>query len=377
MRILINTASTHKGGGVQVARSFIEECKKYVEHEYHIVLGEMLANLIEQNSFPKNFSFYNIGFRPATRVLSLKSRDNFFGDLERKINPDAVFTTSGPAYWRPNAPHLIGYNLPHYIYRDSPFFSQISLLKRMKWDTKGYLVKRFFKKDADAYVVQTEDVNMRLKKLLNVEKVYTVSNTISHYYLNPQKVADKLPAKEKDEFRLLILSAWYPHKNLEVIPEVIDAIPANLQEGVRFVLTLPDHIFQNQFPQKYHRTIVNVGPIRPEDGPSLYKECDALFLPTLLECFSASYVEAMAMKKPILTSDLGFARSICGQAALYFDPINPIDISIKIKELTEKKELRKELVKKGLNQLNIFLSAEERARQYLNICNQLSSGRKK
>ena len=29
MRLLINTASTFKGGGVQVAKSFIEECKEH------------------------------------------------------------------------------------------------------------------------------------------------------------------------------------------------------------------------------------------------------------------------------------------------------------------------------------------------------------
>ena len=55
-----------------------------------------------------------------------------------------------------------------------------------------------------------------------------------------------------------------------------------------------------------------------------------MFLPTFLECFSASYAEAMLMKKPIITSNLGFAQNVCKDAAVYFDPCNPEDIIDKI-----------------------------------------------
>ncbi len=43
-------------------------------------------------------------------------------------------------------------------------------------------------------------------------------------------------------------------------------------------------------------------------------------MPTLLECFSASYLEAMYMKKIIFTSDLPFAHTVCKDAAFYFAP---------------------------------------------------------
>lgn len=47
-----------------------------------------------------------------------------------------------------------------------------------------------------------------------------------------------------------------------------------------------------------------------------------MFLPTLLECFSASYPEAGFMKVPIFTSDLSFAKTICGEGAFYFNPMD-------------------------------------------------------
>ncbi|HSH51553.1 MAG TPA: glycosyltransferase, partial [Bacteroidales bacterium] len=276
LKLIINTASTYKGGGVQAASSFIEECKKYDEHEYHIIRGEMLSGLIDRDAFPDNFSFYDIGYRPATRIFSFKSRDDFFKKLEARIKPDVVFTTSGPAYWRPTAPHLVGYNLPHYIYQDSPFFNQIPFKTKVKWRLKGRALKFFFKREAEAYVVQTNDVNKRLQKWLRSEEVYTVSNTYNHHYTNCVKAVNKLPEKETDEFRFLTLSAWYTHKNLKIIPKVIEALPQEFKKKIRFVLTLPPATFEKYFTSKVKDFITNVGPVKPAEGPALYNECDAL-----------------------------------------------------------------------------------------------------
>jgi len=373
MKLLINTATTHKGGGVQVALSFIEECKKYEEHEFHIVLGEMLSTLIDVEKFPDNFTFYRIGFRPATRVFSLKPHNRYFKKLEKEISPDVVFTTSGPSYWRPKAPHLTGYNLPHYIYRDSPFFSMITSKQRIKWDAKGVVLKMFFKRDSDAYVVQTDDVKNRVKKWLGTGNVYTVSNTFGSHYLNPKQVQNKLPDRGDDEFRLVTLSSWYPHKNLRIIPDVIDHLEGTVNKRVRFVLTLPEEIYQTEFSPQYRDRILNVGPVKPDEGPALYRECDALLLPTLLECFSASYAEAMAMEKPIITSDLGFARSICKDAAIYAKPVDSSDYARKITELIKDFELQRKLIKHGKKRLAEFSTPVERAEQYLNICMKLAA----
>ena len=50
-----------------------------------------------------------------------------------------------------------------------------------------------------------------------------------------------------------------------------------------------------------------------------YKLSTLVFLPSLLEVFSATYLEAMAMRVPIVTSDMPFAREICQDAAIYVD----------------------------------------------------------
>lgn len=96
-----------------------------------------------------------------------------------------------------------------------------------------------------------------------------------------------------------------------------------------------------------------------------------MFLPTLLECFSASYAEAMIMRKPILTSDMGFAHCVCKDAAVYFNPMNANDIANKLLTLFSKPSLQRKLVNCGGKLLGQFGSSEERVRRILELCQRL------
>lgn len=351
-----------------MAKSLIEEFKKFPGHTYHIVLGVMLNDLIDADSFGDNFCFYRIGLRPAGSFTSLLSARKYFSRLERRVCPDVVLTTSGPAYGRFSKPHIAGYNLGHYIYSDSPFFSILAPGEKIKWKIKGALINYFFNREADVLVVQTEDIRWRLQKKWPDKSIHVVSNTYSTIYNQPVVPKPKLPRKDVPEFRLLTLSAWYNHKNLQVIPRIIQLMSPELLQRIRFVLTLPEREYAALIPVPHREYVLNVGPIPPDEGPSLYAECDAMFLPTLLECFSASYAEAMAMRKPILTSDLGFAHTVCGDAALYFDPMNPHSILQVITSLLDNAALQRDLIDKGVRRLGFFGTAHQRAAQYLEIC---------
>jgi glycosyltransferase involved in cell wall biosynthesis len=371
MRIIVNTGSTLKGGAVQVANSCIHEFIKFNNHEYHVILGKTLTQLINPADFPENFKFYTLNYRPATKVFTIQGPDKFFKELEEEIKPDAVISMCGPAYWRPKVPHLMSYALPHYIYPESPFFKQINLYKRLKRKLKGNVIKYFMKRDADSYYVQTNDVNTRLRNWIGKKNVFTITNTISSYYLNPDLSFNKLPAKKDSEWRFLMLSAYYEHKNFEIIEDICKAFDHRGINNRKFVVTLPHETFQSLFSSTAQKFIHNVGPIKPNECPALYNECDFVFLPTLLECFSANYVEGMKMGKPILTSDLPFAHTVCKEAAIYFDPMDAHDIQQKMEQLLESPELISSLRAKGYEQLKRFNTAEERAESVLDLCESL------
>ena len=82
-------------------------------------------------------------------------------------------------------------------------------------------------------------------------------------------------------------------------------------------------------------------------------------------------LEAMKMEKPILTSNYSFAADICGDAALYFDPLDAKDIAEKILKLKDDKKLYDELIKIGKERLKDFEASRSRAEKYLEICEKI------
>lgn len=234
----------------------------------------------------------------------------------------------------------------------------------------------FFYNRLDAIFVQTDDVKDRLSRVLSTSApIYKVSNTVNSCFLSNEKMKDKLPAKEAGEVRLLTVSSYYPHKNLDIIKPVVRLLEEKGLKSFRFVLTLPREKFDLLFSEMGD-SVINVGPVRIDECPSLYQECDFMFLPTLLECFSASYAEAMAMRKPILTSDMSFAHTVCQDAAIYFDPLDPKDIAEKIIALQNDGEKQEQLKNRGEEILQGYSFAEQRAESLLEICEGLCSNNK-
>lgn len=370
MKIVINASTLYKGGAEQVAISFINECKAIPENRYHVLLRENISSQLDMDEFPQNFTFYHLEKRPGSGILNLYNAIKWCKEIEEEVNPDCVISTGGHGYWRPKAPLLAGFNIPHYIYPESPYFDNISLRRRLGWKLKKMAHFYFYRK-ADAFIVQTDDVNRRLQKELPGKSIYTVSNTVNSYFNDPEYFGDKLPEKETGEVRLLTLSSYYPHKNIEIIRDVIDSFEEVDPIKYKFVVTLPDNIFKSIFEERHRKHIYNVGFIPIRECPSLYNECDFMFLPTLLECFSASYAEAMAMGKPILTSDLGFAHTVCGDAAFYFNPVDGEDIANKISILANDDLRQKELIEEGSAKLADFNTPRSRADRFLSICESL------
>ena len=371
MIIIVNTTTAFKGGSVQVALSLLIEFRKFDDFQFHIFVGPGLQDLIEVKDFPKNFKFYFFEHRPSQRFFTTKPLSIEFEKIEKKIKADFVITTSGPSYWRPLSPHIIGYNLPHYVYWDSPFWNIAKISTRLRFYFLKFIIRYFYIKDADYYFVQTDDVRDRLIKFINSKNIFTVPNTCGFSKSINSNNFKFLPQRNKETFRFLTLSAYYEHKNLEIISLISKKLESLGIFNVEFVLTLSDEAFLKCFNGDKPFGVINVGPIKPKDCPNLYDECDAIILPTLLECFSANYVEAMFMKKPIITSDLSFAKTICKDAALYFQPLSVNDATEKIISFIGNRELRSQLVEKGTARLQDFPNAAERASMIIDIINAL------
>ena len=374
-KILIN-ASTLSGTGVcQVATSFIYECRIYVNIHFHVFLSNAMARNINPSDFGDNFHFYFIHSHPIYGIKGYFEKRRM-QKLEKKIRPNCVFSVFGPSCWTPQAPHLMGYAYAHYVYPESPLFQMMSYKEYITRYILGKIHRYFLKRNGHFYVCETEDVSNRLSNFLNVERgnIYTVGNSCNHYFKQfVPSLNNILPQATTDEFRFLSLCSPYKHKNLSILNKIIPLLlKSQLKRDFKFVVTMDLVAYNKIFTDLSKEKIINVGVLAPNECPQIYSECDALFSPTLLECFSANYPEAMFMKKPILTSDLSFATTVCGDAALYFNPMDPNDIANKIRELITNQSLYNNLVNRGAVRLDSFETPQKRAQKYLEICSLIS-----
>lgn len=368
MNIIINASNLRIGGGMQVAHSFINECIPLNEHQYHVFLSKEMDEILNQQLFPPNFRFYRIqnstssynGRRRLAEELSI---------LEKGISPDIVFSVFGPTYWKPRTTtHIAGFANSIYIYKDSPFFKIISRGKWLNLKLREIIHMRSFKNHSDVLISETEDISGHLKRIFSNKPIFTVGNTCHQVFSNEALWTNKIRLPEFKGFTLLTISAMYLHKNLSIIPAVVDYIKNQYPSfQFRFVLTIKEDQFEN-LTSDHKQHILFIGKVSVSECPQLYKQANAMFLPTLLESFSANYPEAMKMEIPILTSRLPFATSLCGDAALYFDPLSAKDIGETIFQLASSIELQQQLVENGKRRLSSFPTPQQRARQYLTIC---------
>lgn len=352
------------GGGLQVAHSFLNELKSLYQKKIVVVVSTMLAEQLNHQAFPENFIFlkYDIPIRLKNIMFG---KNSYLDNLIKLHNIDRVFTVFGPSYWKPNKKHICGYAKAQYIYTKSPFFDDIGLKERFILNIKKHLHLRDFKRNSTVLISENEDISKRLRSTLK-KKVFTVTNNYNQIYDDKAVWENSILLPQFKGVYLLTIAANYPHKNLSIIPKVIEVLKKlNPAFKFKFVVTIESSVLKVEKHIAEH--IIFLGRININQCPNLYEQTDFMFLPTLLECFSASYAEAMKMKKPILTSDLNFARSICGDAAVYFSPKNADDIASNIIKLAKNKVLQNQLKEEGTRRLQIFDSPKERAFKYLKI----------
>ncbi len=87
---------------------------------------------------------------------------------------------------------------------------------------------------------------------------------------------------------------------------------------------------------------------------SLYSNSICYVSTTLLEAFPLTPFEAMYFGTPVLVSDASSLPEICGSAAIYLNPHDPVDIANKISLILENNKLREELIKRGKNHIKSY-----------------------
>lgn len=364
MNILVN-ARCIKGGSIPWCAAMTGLLGGYPRHRFTVCVSPQVRQALGENFVPPaNVEVLDYPRRSKSAMFfrSAPALD----ELVEKRRIDLVFTVFGPAYWRPRVPHVCGFALSQYIYENSPFFKLQSPWERWKLALKRRVHMRSFRRDADAYITEHEPISAALRELIPGKPVYTVSNSCNPVF-DRRDGWTAHPLPPFDGVTLLTVSEDYPHKNLGIIPRTAEYLRRRYPDfRFRFVVTLDPEDFGFS-AANVPDWLLPIGKVSIGECPSLYEQCDFMFLPTLLECFSASYAEAMKMQRPILTSDLSFARGLCGDAAEYFDPLSPEDAGEAVHRLAIAPERRRALAESGACLGRSFPDAAERTASYVEI----------
>jgi glycosyltransferase involved in cell wall biosynthesis len=360
MKIVLLAHNLSTAGGKSVGQNIVHILPVIAPmHEYLIFVPENCG-------YPKFEGHSNITVKccPQDGLLSRWQWEKkvMFPSI-KSFDPEWIWALGNIGLPKPPCPQSVLFHILHYLYHHTHYgYSKGELLlkKIFLLPLQKYYIKKGFKVSHRVYC-QTETARIRLNKSFDypLHQIKICPNAVSFSVQKSNTIPPEL-TKHKGKFILFVLTKYYAHKNLERIVDVFKSFPAELKDVVCVMPIRPDQ--GKRAAQLVARTekaglskkIVFVDPIPQDRLGEFFHAADVMFLPTLLESFSGTYLEAMHLDTPILTSDLDFARETCGPAAEYVDPFSLESMRDGILKLKNDQERRKELIRLGSQQQLLY-----------------------
>lgn len=357
---LINASNLKQGGGVQVAQSLIAQTGQFPQHQFVVALSNHIPVLLNSIQH-KNTIIFRYSIKNTLGNL-IWGRDGFLDRLVIEQGIDAVLTVFGPSRWRPRVPHLCGFARAQLVLTDSPYNERLTLKEKVVHRIWTWL----FKRSSDVFYTENEFISELLPNVLGKRiKVYTVSNCYNQVFDLPH-TWHMHPLPPFDGVTCLSVSAYYPHKNYPLLVAA-SRVLKHKHPGFRFRFILTFDKGLMDIPEELRDHFVFIGKVDVSECPDLYRQSDIMVMPTLLECFTATYPEAMRMRVPIVTTDLEFARGLCCDAACYYSAVDAEACAEAIYKVAMDKEYAHQLVENGRKQLQKFDNYEQRAEKLVRI----------
>ena len=224
----------------------------------------------------------------------------------------------------------------------------------MKWLWYELPVKK-----ADAVTVISENTKRELLRFTKCdpEKIRVIPDFVDPAFRPSGREVPNQPP------RVLFIGST-PNKNLERLIMALEGLPVRLE-----IVGVPDEK-QLRLLQQYHIDYRQSSGLTQEELLAKYEECDLLAFPTTYEGFGLPIVEAQAVGRPVLTSDLPPMNDVAGDGAVLVDPYRVDAIRQGILSILGDSTLRCELVEKGFRNVNRF-RLENIAEQYVSLYREL------
>ena len=201
------------------------------------------------------------------------------------------------------------------------------------FNIKAFISSLLFKLNKNRvtkFVVQTNQMQSNLSKKYSIDKskISIIPQPVPKW-LHDGKMKNSYVTKKAYSVKLFYPAANYPHKN----HKLLSLLDYKTQKVIKNItITLDSH----NSPMGQHEYIKCVGHLKPPEMLEEYNKADALLFLSTAESYGFPLIEAMYLGLPIVCPDLPYAREICGNQALYFDPNCPKSLMEAITSLQQK-----------------------------------------
>lgn len=207
------------------------------------------------------------------------------------------------------------------------------------------------------------------KLLTDVKHIITVSEysknkIVKRYNLSPDKVtvihaALDIRFKNYDsnverEKNVLFVGSLSPRKNVNRLLKAWEGISTKHKDYKLLIVGSKSRVSSNEELLKDISNVEFTGRITDDELIALYRKSSMFIFPSLYEGFGLPPLEAMSQGCPVITSNVTSLPEVCGNAALYVNPLDVNDIANKIDLLISDKNLQKKLSEKGLDRSKKF-----------------------
>ena len=188
---------------------------------------------------------------------------------------------------------------------------------------------------------------LRFYPFLNGEKISVVYNAIDSQLF---KTCNDVPQPE-NRF-ILCVSSIDPRKNFARLVEACQCLTG----AKLYIVGNYNRVFSNQKELATDSDHIHfLGRVSDEELVRLYNQAECFVFPSLYEGFGLPPLEAMACGCPVLVSDIPVEREVCGDAALYFNPLEPSEIlRIITQYLSNTDVIKKTMRQKGYDNIKRF-----------------------
>ncbi len=360
MKIVLLAHALRGGGGLVGGHNFISAlAQAKPEHQYLITVPAECG--YEDIKLPAKSKF--CVFRETSILSRFKMEFKTIPQLVSDFKADAVMGLGNHGLKNITCPQAIWVRNAYLAY-PAKHFQRASFMTRLYIGMQRYHFKRTLK-NTNLLFCQTPVMLNRICDYYDYDKknAEILPNAFSNFIDHDK--SSELPEifmdRTDDDFYCMVLSQYYVHKNPQIILDTLKNCNPDQIKNLKFITTVEknddrraEKFLGDIYKYNLQNNILNVGHIRHESLAAYYNNIDLLIMPTLIESFSVTYLEAMHFNVPILTTDLDFAHYLCGKAAEFYDPWQEDGFIEKILQLKYASCRRSQLIEAGREQLKQF-----------------------